>query len=359
VTRGWKIAVGVVVAVVAFDLVLAGVGSLTGGRPGGPESSSYATGSDGDAAYASLLALHGHEVVRARRTPSATRLHAGETAFVLDPPFVLAHDAGALRRFVAAGGTLVAAPGPGRWPARLLGSAPTWSSRGVSTATTSSIAGVARVMLDGSGSWSRLGRTRAVLAGARPVAVEARVGAGRIVLLADSSPLQNGYLGRADDAAFALALARGHDAVFFETYHGYGASSGIDAIPVAWDAALAFGALAVLVFMLARVRRFGPPEPDARDLPPPRVEYVDAIASVLARTPDRRAAVDRLRREVRRRVASAAGLPPDADDAAVAAAATRLGLAADEIASVLQPAGDDLAVGRAVAHTARRRSWMS
>jgi hypothetical protein len=43
--------------------------------------------------------------------------------------------------------------------------------------------------------------------------------------------------------------------------------------------------------MLARGRRFGPPEPAARAFAPPRVAYVDALGATLARTQDHDAAM--------------------------------------------------------------------
>jgi hypothetical protein len=197
-----------------------------------------------------------------------------------------------------------------------------------------------------------------ILGGARPIAAVADVGAGRVVLLADASPLQNRYLGRADDAAFALRIAGAPSrrVVFLETYHGYGRSSGVAAIPTRWRIALLFAVLAFLVFMFSRVRRFGPPEAESRELPPPRVEYVDALAATLARTRDADALAP-LRADVRRRVTARAGLPADAGDDAVAAAATRLGFAPDEVTALagVNGAPNEVALGRAFARAARWR----
>ena len=64
--RGWKIALGIGATIVALNLLLIAVNSFTGGSPGGPESSSYATGTDGLAAYAELVADAGHPVTRRR-----------------------------------------------------------------------------------------------------------------------------------------------------------------------------------------------------------------------------------------------------------------------------------------------------
>src|SRR5207249_7350779 len=103
------------------------------------------------------------------------------------------------------------------------------------------------------------------------------VGRGRVALLADASPLQNRFLGEADDAALGLALAgpRKRPVAFVESVHGYGRASGVRAIPTSWRWALGGLVLAALVLIWARGRRLGPAERTTRDLPPPRRDYVD------------------------------------------------------------------------------------
>ena len=87
--------------------------------------------------------------------------------------------------------------------------------------------------------------------------------------------------------------------MFAESYHGYGASSGLGAIPWSWKVTLSLALLAAIVLMVARGRRFGPPEPDVRELSPPRREYVDALATTMVRTRDRGNAADALRARAR------------------------------------------------------------
>jgi hypothetical protein len=370
VSRGWKLGLAIAGAALALNLILAGLNSLTGGTPGGPTSSSYATGSDGAAAYAALLARAGHRVTRLRQVPSAGALEPTETLVLLEPPFVLQEDASALRAFVTAGGRLVVDPGASSWLSKLEPGAPVHADAGVATARPIApaveVAGVDRVEAAGEGSWSELHGALPVLGqSGRAFAAVENLGRGRVVLLADDSFLHNGYLSKADNARFALAAAGAADrpVAFLESYHGYGTGSGLSAIPDHWVAAIAFAALAVLVFMLARVRRFGPPEPDARELAPPRAEYVEALGATVARTRDRTAALEALRAEVRRRVAVRAGLGAAASDDQIAAAATRLGLPPDEIAILTRPVarGDELQLGRALAATAhgRNRPWMN
>jgi hypothetical protein len=224
--------------------------------------------------------------------------------------------------------------------------------------------GVRTVSTAGEGSFASPGRALPTLGiDGRTIAAVMSVGRGRVVLLADPSLLQNAHLGRADNAAFALGAAgpARRDVAFLESYHGYGKGSGLAAIPHRWDAALLLAAAAALVFMLSRIRRFGPPEPDARDLPPPRAAYVDALATTLARTRDRQVALEALRTELRRRVAVRAGLGPSASDEEIGQAAARLGLPPDQVATLTRATarGDELELGRALAATApvRRRAW--
>src|SRR5207244_13461782 len=136
----------------------------------------------------------------------------------------------------------------------------------------------------------------------------------------------NRLLASADNAQLALDLAgaKSRHVVFFETYHGYGRGSGLGAIPGRWQALFLLAAAAVLTFMLARVRRLGPPEDEERPLDPPRREYVEALAATIARTRDRTQALEPVRDEVRRRIAVRAGLRPNAPDEQLLAAARRL-----------------------------------
>jgi hypothetical protein len=104
--------------------------------------------------------------------------------------------------------------------------------------------------------------------------------------------------------------------------------------------------------MIARGRRFGPPESVERDLPPSRFEYVEALGAVVARTKRRDEAVGPVRKHARNELLRRAALPPDADDDALRAAARRLGLPDDDADALIRPARTDadvVAIGRALA----------
>ncbi len=318
-SRGWRIVVGVVAVLVVVNLALRLLGTLTGGTPGGPHSSSYATSPQGDAAFADLLGHAGHPVEQVRSLPHRSLPDAGAAVFLLDPPAVRTQDLQALRTFVRDGGRLVVS--------------------GLSREA------VAELAPSASGQRARL----------QGIEVETRrLGRGSLLLLSDSSPLQNRFLGDGNNAAFGLALAGGRSrpVAFLESYHGYGTGSGLSALPLSWKLLLAGLGLAAVVYMIARGRRFGPPEEEGRSLAPPRREYVDSLAAVVARSRRREAAVGPVRREARDTVLRRAALPPDAGHAAFEAAARRIGLADEDTEALtrhVETDADVLAVGRAAA----------
>ena len=334
-SRPWRIALGVVAVVVAANLVLRFVGTVTGGTPGGPRSSSYATSHHGTAAYAELLGRAGHSVEQVRKLPHQSPPGAGATVFLLDPPAVRAADLQALRAFVRGGGRLVAA-----------GLSPEAMREFVFRAP-ERVPGSQRVRVDGLevqtngvSAWRDEG-----------LVAERRVGRGSVAFLADSSPLQNRLLGSADNAAFGLALAgaANRPVEFLESYHGYGTGSGLSALPLAWKLLLGGLGLAALVYAIARGRRFGPPEEEGRPLAPPRRQYVDSLAAVVGRSKDRHAAVAPVRRQARDELLRRASLPPDGD---VRFAANRLGYTDEDAEALLRFASTDddvLAVGRTAA----------
>lgn len=359
--------VAFVALIVGINLVMAGVTVVTGGSgPGGPTSSSYATAGDGLAAYAELLARHGHPVERVRTSLDEAALDPGSTLVLADPAGVTGDEAQALARFVSAGGRLVAA-GPDAAPvlAGLPAGGPEWGPAGARSARplvpAPEVSGVATVESAGAGGWRAAGGTLPLLGdGDRVLATVATVGAGRVVALADASPLQNRLLARADNAAFALALAggEGRPVAFAEAQHGYGRQSGLGAIPSRWRWALAGGFLAAVVWMWSRGRRLGPPDDIDRPAPPARRAYVDAMAGALARTRQPGAAAAPLQDRARRRLAARAGLAPDAGDEDLRRVAGDLRLAPEDVDALFRPArteDDVVAVGRALAQLTEQR----
>jgi uncharacterized protein DUF4350 len=317
-TRGWKITIAIVAAIVAFNLLLRLLGSFTGGTPGGPQGSSYATQRSGVAAYATLLGRTHHVVDQSRDLPHSAKLDTRDTVMLLDPPSVTKRDVRALRDFVQRGGRLVLAGNVRGLAAGRTAGPRVVHVRGLTLLTNG------RRWKRGSYDFTR------------------RIGNGTVFALADASPLENRLLDRRDNAAFGLQLAgEGRHVVFLESYHGYGRSSGLGALPLAWKLLLPGLALAVLVYMLARGRRFGPPERPDRELPPARREYVDSLAALIARTPRAQALApvrEHARAELLRRTR----------EDSVEHAARRIGLDDAETQALLG-ADDPLALGRALA----------
>lgn len=343
-SRPWRLALGLGGALVAVNVLLALISQLAGGEPAGPPSSSYATSDGGAAAYAELLRKAGFRVRALREAPADEPPVADETVIVLDAVGVTSRDADALRRFVRAGGRLVVGGAPGRWLERVLPAGPAWSPAGATTARplvpVPETRGVTTVAADGVGSWRRVGEALPVLAGSRgPLVTVSRVGSGRAILLADTSPLTNARLDEEDNAALGLGLAGpvSRQVAFAESFHGADAS-GLDALPARWIAALGLGLAACACLMIVRGRRFGPPEPDERELAPARVAYVEALGAVLSRNGDRVHAARALRLRVLERA-------PARDAEAVTAA-----LGNDDA----NAEGDLLTAGRVLADVERR-----
>jgi hypothetical protein len=214
-------------------------------------------------------------------------------------------------------------------------------------------AGVERVRSAGDGGWTAAKAALPVVGrpGDPALVLVSELGAGRVVLLADASPVQNRALARADNAALGLALAGppGRPVAFLETVHGYGESRGLAALPASWRWALAGLTIAALVWLLARAWRLGPPEREARDLAPPRRAYVDALGATLARTRRPGEAVQPVRAAARRRLERRAGLRPGAQPEELRRAAERLGLSEEEARAVTGENDEVMAAGRALA----------
>jgi len=348
----------VLAVVVAANVALVVVGALLP-SPSGPDSSSYATAPRGLAAAAELLARDGHPVRRVRELPGDARFVRGSTVVLLGPEVLLGQEARALRRHAQAGGrVVVGGADPEAWVDNLLGRRASWheeASRVYSPEVPiGELAGVRQVWSAGEGAFGSAGGAVRALGGpGDSLLLVAPVGRGRIYLLADPSPLQNRFLAAGDNAALALALAgpRDRPVEFVESVHGYGTARGLGALPGGWRWALAGLGLAALLFLLARGRRLGPPDPEPPAAVPPRREYVEAMAGVLERTGDPTAA-EPVRRAAHDRLTERFRLAPDAPAEEIRRAGARAGLDEDEARALAGPPGSDaeaLAAGRALA----------
>lgn len=358
VDRRLWIVLGVVVGgVILFNLLAQGLDRAVGGdKPSGPAGSSYATAPGGLAAFDSLLAHYDHDITQQRGSIAQNPPPSTATVFVIEPAELTRDEADTLLQFVTAGGRLVVGGASPFYLRNLSDKPPEWQTAGSQswTASDPSLGDTHDIEGAGVGSWSSAGATTVVVGTSDDALLTSdRVGQGEIFFLADPSPLENANLATGDNAAFGLALAgAGRPIVFPEGVFGYGASRGLAAIPDRWKIALALVAAAALALMWSRARRFGPPDRDARALPPARAEYVRAVSISLERTHDPAGSLGGAQQWTRARVVARAGLAPNADNDQIAAAARSFGCSVEEIAALLGPVHDDagvLALGRAVA----------
>jgi hypothetical protein len=344
-----RVVILLVVLVVIVNVALSLLDSSTrGADETAPRSSSLSTGRTGLAAYAELLRRNDRATDEQRGDLADHALDGRETLVVLDPVSVDREDDRAIRTFVQRGGRLlIGGVGATSLLDALFDDPPSQSAAGVRNAEpvggAPEVEGLRSVRSAGDGSWSDPGATDPVLGDeTRTLATVADVGRGRVVALADASPLQNRLLARVDNAGFGLAAAGdGRAVVFAEGLHGYGRESGLGAIPGRWQAALIGLALAALLGVVAAGRRLGPPEDADRALPPPRREYLDAIAGSLARTHRPAEALAPLQAAAREQLARRAGLPPTASETELRAAATRLGWSPADIDALFAPPRTD------------------
>ncbi len=356
--RLW-IAVAVVVGgLIVVNLVAQALDRAVGGdQPGGATGSSYATAPDGLAAFSTLLTHYDYNVEQRRGALSKRPLPDNATVFVLDPLAVTDTDSVTLLQFVENGGRLVIGGEAPFYLRHFRDRPPTWQRDGSTSWTQIGpmFPNVHDIEASGLGAWSSPGSGRTIVGtDDRSLLTYERVGAGEMFFLADASPLENAYLGTGDNAAFGLALAGdpSRPVVFPEGTHGYGASRGLAALPNRWKIALILVALAALAFVWSRARRFGPPDRSARDLPPARAEYVQALSVTLERTHDQAGALLPAQRWARGRLAERAGLGVQPNDEELAHAARSFGCTSEETLALLAPVSDDasiLALGRAVA----------
>lgn len=353
-SRAVTVVLGVLLAVHLGTTLLDGA---LGRGPSGVPSSSFATTPAGVSAWATLLEEHGHEVTKLRTSLDRTRLDPGSTVVVVDPARVEPFESAALQAFVSRGGSAVLA-GEASEPLLLaIASGTTWQAGGAVTATvvdeTGELAHLRTITTRGAGSWRVAdgARARATVVGdAGPVVVRAEVGTGRVVALADSSPLTNELLPEADNAALALAVVgdEGRPVLFAEAAHGYGDGAlGLDDLPRGWATTVIGAALVTAALLWSRAKRFGPPNEEHEVPVPPRRAYVDAIAATTARSSSTGDPIAPLRHRARRRLARRAGIDPAHSDAELRAAARRAGVDDELVNAVID--GSTIAVGVAAA----------
>ncbi|HUO46259.1 MAG TPA: DUF4350 domain-containing protein [Acidimicrobiia bacterium] len=331
-------------------------------RVGGPSGSSYVTTAYGAAAWAELLVDEGQSITRLRGPYTPDRLPTGEALVLVEAGLatLAGPELGALREFLQQGGHLVIAGlDPGDLVNTISTDPPQWTTTGTSAASIADplLSGVDYVPLGGTGSFATLGEASELLAdgAGRAVAVHWSLGAGTVYWLADATPLLNGGLADGDSAGLAVALTVGRPVIFDEFRHGYGGDSLWQSLPHRWANTIALLGAAALLALIAYARRLGPPEEVERKLPPDRARYVDSVAAILGRTGMIAEAVEPVRHRARRLLARRAGLGHDSDAEQLRSAGREAGLDPDLIEALLDPDGDPIVTGRALATLSKSR----
>jgi len=385
VPRRWRavmvIAAGVIVLEFAVSFADAVYGTPSRSILG--PASSLDTSENGTAALAQLFRDRRHSVRQLEVRVSAAALPVPGTLFVLDPQNKLAGDLPALHRYLTAGGRVVLAGRPAGGTLRALlgpGQLPIWQAAMPGPSHPAAPApenyGALTVVSNAAGSWraaprggttaSVTERVHTLLGGpGGALALLAEVGRGRLVLLASSSPLDNGCLARADNAAFALDLAGPVAApVAFDEYDHLltSSGSGIAGLPGHWQAGLLLALVALVVWILSAARRFGPATAASRELVPPRIAHVDAVAALLASgSPARlRAGAEPLRQAARERLCHELRARHDATDTELVRRAESTALSSDLVAAIVgEPRSEEdlLALGRAYATLTKTGRW--
>jgi hypothetical protein len=366
--RNVVVTVAVLVGIViVLNIVANGLDNSVGGsEPSGEPGSSYATGPDGLAAYAQLLADYGHPVQRQRGELAETTLDHAATLILTEsdrPAPLDADEVAAVRSYLALGGRVVLVEPSAADVEAITGFAPeTTEGERTYRSFDPALGPLREVQTSGDQAYEPSNATR-VLASERGHAllVTPEIAPGEVLLLSEAGPVENEMIGDADNAAFGLALAGDDEqpVVFAEGVHGYGERSGLAAIPNRWKVALLTLGAGAVVFAWSRARRLGPPDQPTRVLPPARSMYVDAMARTLAQTNDRARALAPLGEWARDRVRQRAGLASDARPEAVGDAARQLGLDDAEIATLWRPPATEdevIALGRAVARLTDERT---
>ena len=332
-------AIGIGILVLAILIAFA----LRGSTPDdSPEHRTDSDAANGTSALPQLAEALGHPAVTLR-DDFRPDLGLG-VVFVLSPevPFT-AEEVKRLTDYVSAGGTLVYAAerGDPLLDAALKVSRQRLVPGGDATAAGPMLSGVqhlagAPAVTALTASASQVVLIRA--ANLEPIALEQRLGGGRVVVMADPLPLCNGHLPRADNgrlAADLVSLAPGGAGVAFDEYHHERATTGSELtgwLSTGWGAAIAWAAVVVFVGLLLRGRTFGPYLERPGGSPRSTAEHVAAVGALLHRSRATRLTGQLLGGATRRALAARHGVAATGDLGTALAA--RAPEAAAELAAV-------------------------
>jgi hypothetical protein len=323
------------------------------------------------------LTLNGHKVDRLTSTLSPDSVRSVGNLFTLDATNWSAINTRGVEKLLAHNNTVIVS-GQVATLAVLRSVAPQlkvrWSSFPAHTVTsfaTSLEPGVERVDSPGPGTF--------IVTHASPGLVTLARGSGGVlglaihhggllIVLASSSPLWNQNLAVSDNAAFGLNLAAPSGSVvgFDEYAHGVGVpGNGLASLPGPWRFGLAVVLASLLVWIVSASRRFGPLQESERKMLPPRIGYVNAMATRLGTRPSDEiaASTNIVRDELRATLARRFGLPIDGSDELLTSMTSYSSDGRSNVAEMValvvrEPTGRDdaLDAARALALLRRRRN---
>jgi hypothetical protein len=309
------------------------------------QGSSYSAAPSGAKAAFLLLERLGRQPRRSFDPLTSLDAVPGSTTLILVDPEQPGSelDRGALRRFVEAGGRVLATgagalpllPGTTRRPAPVRA-----ELREYAAAVPGEVTAEPTVEMFTTGQQVTFELSWVPVYGTidDPGVMTARLGEGLIVWWASSHPLSNGTIDETGHLELFLnSIGEGRQVVWDEYYHGHARSlwSYLGRTPLAW-AGVQFGLmLALAAFSFSRRR--GPIRAQST---PPRtspVEFIETIGGLYAHSGDAAAAIAAARARLRRVLLTVSGLPPAApDDRLVAAVVARAGIDGAALTNVLE-----------------------
>jgi hypothetical protein len=280
-----------------------------------PQHSSLSDGRNGTSALVQLASRQGRPVQTVGLTFSLPSPPA--TVFVFDPEPFSPGEASSLVNWVRSGGTLVYADDgldtrlAVAFDLHKSGPAPV-----LGEAVTPALAGVRQVGDDSFSEPYRPTPAQAVLLQSRTsaaLALEERIGSGRVLALASPELVSNGWLTQYDNAVLAadlVSLTPGPVA-FDEFHHGLGANGGGDWTSTPLGEGLFAAALAIFLGLLLRGRAFGPRVALPSGAGRSAADYTAAVGNLLRRAGGRELALQVVFGATRRSLAARVGLASD------------------------------------------------
>jgi hypothetical protein len=306
---GWLILAALFAVAAALILAQSGSGQDS------PEHSSRSDGPNGTSALSQYASSLGHPVRTIDYTFSLPDSPA--TLFVFNPSSFSPAETSALDSWVRAGGTLIYADDA--LDTRLAVAFDLHRTNPVpadGTAATPALPGVNRVTDDSIAEPYRATPDQAVLipyAAGGALAIEEKLGQGRVIALAAPELLCNGWLEVADNgrlAADLISMTPGTVA-FDEFHHGAAGAGGGDWTSQPLGFGLIWAALAIFAGLLLRGRAFGPRILPGRGSGRSAAEYAVAVGHLLRQAGGRGLVLKVVTDATRRSLAARLGLGRD------------------------------------------------